>query len=563
LRKSFIPVRFGTRSTMPGLFKKKEEAHEQEVYFSAVDGLKKLYKSKIHPVEQLYKYTTPQNSITDAEFDAKPQVMLLGQYSVGKSTFIKYLLEGEYPGAHIGPEPTTDRFMCVMHGAQERRTPGNALAVSADKPFRGLSQFGTGFLSKLECSQCPSPILENLTFVDTPGVLSGKKQSIGRSYDFTGVIDWFAEKSDLILLLFDAHKLDISDEFKEVITQLKRHDEKIRVVLNKADSIDTQSLMRVYGAMMWSLGKVKQTPEVTRVFISSFWDQPFKNQDNKALFQSERDDLFKELRELPRYSAIRKINDLVKRARCVKVHALIIGHLKSKMPSFMGKEAAQKKLLAGMGEVFRAVQREHGLAFADFPDMAKFQQQVADHDFSKFAKLDLAKINDMDNVLGTDVPALLAQFPSERSDESAAYAQKHSAGGAFGAPAAAAGGGGGGGGAVPGNPFASLGGGTGVDMSQWLITPSDQATYRNIFQTCNPIDGKVSGEAAKGVLLKSKLDYETLGKVWNLSDIDQDGYLDEDEFAVAMYLCHQIMEGVVLPDSIEPNLIPPSKRGRP
>lgn len=48
----------------------------------------------------------------------------------------------------------------VMHGAQERRTPGNALAVSADKPFRGLSQFGTGFLSKLECSQCPSPILE-------------------------------------------------------------------------------------------------------------------------------------------------------------------------------------------------------------------------------------------------------------------------------------------------------------------------------------------------------------------------------------------------------------------
>lgn len=555
---------------MPGFFKKQEVAGEAEVYFSAVDGLKKLYKSKIQPVEQLYKFTTPQNSLTDAEFDAKPQVMLLGQYSVGKSTFIKYLLEGEYPGAHIGPEPTTDRFMCVMHGAQERRTPGNALAVSADKPFRGLSQFGTGFLSKLECSQCPSPILENLTFVDTPGVLSGKKQSIGRSYDFTGVIDWFAEKSDLILLLFDAHKLDISDEFKEVITQLKRHDEKIRVVLNKADSIDTQSLMRVYGAMMWSLGKVKQTPEVTRVFISSFWDQPFKNQENLALFQSERDDLFKELRELPRYSAIRKINDLVKRARSVKVHALIIGHLKSKMPSFMGKEAAQKKLLAGMGDVFRAVQREHGLAFADFPDLARFQQQIGEQDFSKFSKLDLARITDMDNVLGTDVPALLAQFPSERADESASYAQKQSAASAaYTAPAAAGGGGGGGGSASapppPGNPFASLGGGTGVDMSQWLITPSDQATYRNIFQTCNPIDGLVSGEAAKGVLLKSKLDYETLGKVWNLSDIDQDGYLDEDEFAVAMYLCHQIMEGVVLPDAIDPNLIPPSKRtiGRP
>ena len=110
--------------------------------------------------------------------------------------------------------------------------------------FYGCISKGTGFLSKLECSQCPSPILENLTFVDTPGVLSGKKQSIGRSYDFTGVIDWFAEKSDLILLLFDAHKLDISDEFKEVITQLKRHDEKIRVVLNKASAVPRRNTPR-------------------------------------------------------------------------------------------------------------------------------------------------------------------------------------------------------------------------------------------------------------------------------------------------------------------------------
>lgn len=27
----------------------------------------------------------------------------------GKSTFIKYLLGRDYPGIHIGPEPTTDR----------------------------------------------------------------------------------------------------------------------------------------------------------------------------------------------------------------------------------------------------------------------------------------------------------------------------------------------------------------------------------------------------------------------------------------------------------------------
>ena len=40
-----------------------------------------------------------------------------------------------------------------------------------------------------------------------------------------------------------------------------------RVVLNKADQIETQQLMRVYGALMWSLGKIVNTPEVIKAGI--------------------------------------------------------------------------------------------------------------------------------------------------------------------------------------------------------------------------------------------------------------------------------------------------------
>ena len=82
--------------------------------------------------------------------------------------------------------------------------------------------------------------------MDTPGVLSGEKQRTQRSYDFTGVISWFAAKCDLILLLFDPHKLDISDEFKRVIGSLRGQDDKIRVVLNKADQVDTQQVRSNY-----------------------------------------------------------------------------------------------------------------------------------------------------------------------------------------------------------------------------------------------------------------------------------------------------------------------------
>jgi len=48
--------------------------------------------------------------------------------------------------------------------------------------------------------------------------------------------------------------------------------------------IDHQQLMRVYGALMWSLGKVLNTPEVARVYIGSFWDQPLRYDMNRRYF---------------------------------------------------------------------------------------------------------------------------------------------------------------------------------------------------------------------------------------------------------------------------------------
>ncbi|PIA38138.1 hypothetical protein AQUCO_02800052v1 [Aquilegia coerulea] len=382
---------------------------------SIVDGLKRLYLEKLKPLEMAYRFNDfVSPTLTNSDFDSKPMVMLLGQYSTGKTTFIKHLLRSSYPGAHIGPEPTTDRFVVVMSGPDERSIPGNTIAVQADMPFSGLTTFGTAFLSKFQCSQMPHPLLEHITFVDTPGVLSGEKQRTQRSYDFTGVTSWFAAKCDLILLLFDPHKLDISDEFKRVIGSLRGHDDKIRVVLNKADQVDTQQLMRVYGALMWSLGKVLNTPEVMRVYIGSFNDKPVNEAligpIGKELFEKEQDDLLSDLKDIPKKACDRRINEFVKRARAAKIHAYIMSHLKKEMPAMMGKAKAQQRLIDNLEDEFAKVQREHHLPIGDFPNVEHFREVLSGYSIDKFEKLKPKMVQAVDDMLGYDIPELLKNF---------------------------------------------------------------------------------------------------------------------------------------------------------
>lgn len=311
---------------------KKNDGHRNpQVFGSVVEGLKKLYFKNLKPLEESYLFNDFHSPVmTEPDFVAKPMVLLVGQYSTGKTTFIRYLLERDFPGIRVGPEPTTDSFIAVMHGEKEQVIPGNALMVDPQKPFRTLDSFGNAFLNRFCCSELPSPVLESISIVDTPGILSGEKQSVSRGYDFTGILKWFAERCDRIILLFDAHKLDISDEFQRGIEVLRDYDDKIRIVLNKADMVTTQQLMRVYGALMWSLGKVINTPEVARVYIGSFWDQPLQIDENRKLFEFEANDLFSDIQTLPRNAALRKLNDFIKRARLAKVHAYVIAELKTK-----------------------------------------------------------------------------------------------------------------------------------------------------------------------------------------------------------------------------------------
>lgn len=527
---------------------KKNDGHRNpQVFGSVVEGLKKLYFKNLKPLEESYLFNDFHSPVmTEPDFVAKPMVLLVGQYSTGKTTFIRYLLERDFPGIRVGPEPTTDSFIAVMHGEKEQVIPGNALMVDPQKPFRTLDSFGNAFLNRFCCSELPSPVLESISIVDTPGILSGEKQSVSRGYDFTGILKWFAERCDRIILLFDAHKLDISDEFQRGIEVLRDYDDKIRIVLNKADMVTTQQLMRVYGALMWSLGKVINTPEVARVYIGSFWDQPLQIDENRKLFEFEANDLFSDIQTLPRNAALRKLNDFIKRARLAKVHAYVIAELKNQMPAVFGKDKKKEQLLNKLSDVYMKIQKEQNISPGDFPPVLKMKEQLRKYDFSKFAPLKTKLIESLDRMLANEIPRLMAMIPLENESESDHSVQ----GGAFTVSHAS------------NNPFASgacQGAAFGAGSDDWVVQEFKHE-FDKIFKSLNPQGGKISGAVAKKEMTKSKLQNNVLGKIWTLADIDRDGKLDEDEFALAMYLIKIKLEDDDLPEELSNHLIPPSKR---
>ena len=103
----------------------------------------------------------------------------------------------------------------------------------------------------------------------------------------------------------------------------------------------------------------------------------------------------------------------------------------------------------------------------------------------------------------------------------------------------------------------------GVDLGagdpEWIVT-KERSKWDLIFDQLSPLKGKITGSVAKKEMIKSRLPNPVLAKVWRLADVDSDGMLDSDEFALAMHLINVKLEGYDLPDELPEHLVPPSKK---
>lgn len=289
-----IPENLRPRDHINQLLKLDEENEEKERAIQReadiiLRDLKRLYDNAIKPLETMYKYRDLSNRhFGDPEIFSKPLVLFMGPWSGGKSSIINYLLDIEYKPMSLrtGAEPSPAYFNIIMHGEEEEVLDGTQLA--ADWTFSGLQKFGQGLLDRLRGLRLNNKLLEKVNIVEIPGILEIRKQ-VQRLFPFNDACQWFIDRADIIFLVYDPAKLDVGPETEAILDQLKGREYQTRIILNKADQVKPEELMRVQGALIWNISPLMSSAEPPIMYSASLWSLPYEaGAPTRLLYAQER-----------------------------------------------------------------------------------------------------------------------------------------------------------------------------------------------------------------------------------------------------------------------------------
>ncbi|XP_050990198.1 epidermal growth factor receptor substrate 15-like 1 isoform X1 [Labeo rohita] len=96
----------------------------------------------------------------------------------------------------------------------------------------------------------------------------------------------------------------------------------------------------------------------------------------------------------------------------------------------------------------------------------------------------------------------------------------------------------------------------------WVVPAEDREQYEEIFELADSdFDGMVGGGEVKDIFMNSRLPQSVLAHIWSLADTQRTGKLTKEQFCLAMHLIQEKVKGVDPPQSLTPDMIPPSERG--
>ncbi|KAL4658367.1 hypothetical protein GN956_G3078 [Arapaima gigas] len=167
----------------------------------------------------------------------KITVMLMGNHSAGKSSFINWYVEEHIQRTGVAIE--TQGFSFVTSGRKRESLTGNA-TLHLYPHFRPLQEFKG--VSEYLCTEiCTSrqKRFSLVTFVDTPGLVDGDMKY---PFDVDQAILWLGKLCDLILVFFDPMGQALCKRTLNIVEKLNESQgDKLHFYLSKADEAGTES----------------------------------------------------------------------------------------------------------------------------------------------------------------------------------------------------------------------------------------------------------------------------------------------------------------------------------
>jgi len=248
----------------------------------------------------------------DAALKWKPIVLIIGNYSSGKSTLINELV-----GQHVqrtGQAPTDDSFTIITSdpGVDNVETPGSTLVNDEKLPFQHFRGFGEKLISHICMKQIVSPVLENMAIIDSPGMIDATSEK-DRGYNYMKVLGEFAKIADLIVLMFDSHKAGTIRESYETIRNTlpeKSGEHRIVFVMSRIDECDNLTdFTRSFGTLCWNMSQMtgrKDIPHIYLTYAPSVVDPGAVAEG----WPQERDELIEKIKRAPGFRINHILEDI-------------------------------------------------------------------------------------------------------------------------------------------------------------------------------------------------------------------------------------------------------------
>ncbi|CAG0916245.1 unnamed protein product [Notodromas monacha] len=191
-------------------------------------------------------YTDPQSGLVKIAEELGVQilaprkkitVLLIGNHSAGKSSFINWYVEEHVQKVGVAIE--TQGFSFVTSGKKRESLTGNA-TLHLYPHFQSLSEIdGVVDYLNTEISTSKQKKFPLITFVDSPGLVDGDMKY---PFDVNEAIIWLGGLADLIFVFFDPIGQALCKRTLNLVEALnKHHPDRIRFYLSKADDAGNET----------------------------------------------------------------------------------------------------------------------------------------------------------------------------------------------------------------------------------------------------------------------------------------------------------------------------------